>query len=152
MRIPAILVFLCTSISLIGCSSMRGNVVPQTGPSMEQVYDRMGIHSSGTSPSKIADSPQASGDDYSSQGGEADIATIRQTVNTVNNSGVRRANAAVETNTFRKLPNPELALFVYPHLAGNAEVPIPGYSTVFNAYDRDHYALPQETARDMRDK
>ncbi len=152
MRIPVILVFLCTLISLIGCSSMRGNVVPQTGPSMEQVYDGMGVDSSGTNPSKMPNSPQALGDNSTDQGGEADIAAIRQTVNTVNNSGVRKTSTAVETNTFRKLPNPELTLFVYPHLAGNAEVPIPGYATVFNAYDRDHYALPQETVRDTRDK
>lgn len=148
MRIPAILVLLCTSINLIGCSSMRGNVVPQTGPSMEQVYDGMGVHSSGTNPSKIPDSPQATGSDSSNQGGETGMALIRQTVNTPNNPVGRKTSTAVETNTFRKLPNPELTLFVYPHLTGNAEVPIPGYATVFNAYDRDHYALPQETVRD----
>ncbi len=135
MRILAILLFLCTSINLIGCSSMRGNVVPQTGPSMEQVYDGMGIQASKAANGN--NSPQT----------EMDVAAIRKTVSAENKER-RKGSATAQGNAFRKLPNPELTLYVYPHLAGNAEIPIPGYSTVFNVYDHDHYALPQETARD----
>jgi hypothetical protein len=47
--------------------------------------------------------------------------------------------------TFKKLPNPELKLYVYPHFAGKEGVPIPGYYTVFNAYEKDHYMLPSGT-------
>src|ERR1700733_7738003 len=41
MRIPLILMLSVTLISLTACSSVTGNVVPKTGPSMEQVYDSM---------------------------------------------------------------------------------------------------------------
>ena len=47
-------------------------------------------------------------------------------------------------STFHKIPNPELHMYVYPHLAGKDEMPVPGYFTEFNAYPQDHYALPNE--------
>lgn len=49
---------------------------------------------------------------------------------------------------FHKLANPELHMLVFPHLAGKEEVPIPAYETEFNAYPKDHYALPNETIRE----
>jgi conjugative transfer region lipoprotein (TIGR03751 family) len=45
---------------------------------------------------------------------------------------------------FIRLPNPDLVLYVYPHLATGEDVPIPGYSTVFPMYERVIYALPGE--------
>jgi len=146
MRMLLMLLLLLTSISLIGCSSVRGNVVPQTGPTMEQVYDSMSVTQSSANPVAIN---SLSGD------GEADLPEIRRKINTVEKYG-SGTDASVGQNGqntdgkngFRKLPNPELTMIVFPHLAGDAEIPIPGYSTVFNAYERDHYALPQETPRD----
>ena len=147
MRTLVTLLFLCTLTNLAGCSSMRGNVVPQTGPSMEQVYDSMGINKPrANAPMEI--NPQQPLADNQKHSGEADLTEIRQNVNTTNKWVDKKANMRVGADGFRKLPNPELTLYVYPHLAGNAEVPIPGYFTVFNAYERDHYALPQETPRD----
>lgn len=99
-------------ISLTGCKSMTGNVVPPNQLSMEQIYDSM-------EPNK---------NDL------ADIPAIKQKRNPANTS----------EGTFHKLPNPELKMYVYPHLAGNDEVPIPGYYTEFNAYTHDHYVLPSE--------
>ncbi|PIJ42758.1 TIGR03751 family conjugal transfer lipoprotein, partial [Serratia sp. OPWLW2] len=44
---------------------------------------------------------------------------------------------------FPRLPNPDLVMYVYPHLAdGNA--PVPGYSTVFPFYSQVQYAMPGE--------
>lgn len=48
---------------------------------------------------------------------------------------------------FARLPNPDLVMYVFPHLAGSDPVPIPGYSTVFSLYARPQYAMPGETAR-----
>lgn len=45
---------------------------------------------------------------------------------------------------FHRLPNPDLVLYVFPHLAGTDPVPVPGYSTVFPLYQRVQYALPGE--------
>lgn len=52
-----------------------------------------------------------------------------------------------DKSEFHKLPNPELQLYIYPHVAGQDEVPIPGYFTAFDAYERNYYALPYENVR-----
>ncbi|MBU9819898.1 TIGR03751 family conjugal transfer lipoprotein [Rahnella sp. BCC 1045] len=50
--------------------------------------------------------------------------------------------------TFPRLPNPDMVMYVYPHIAdGNA--PIPGYSTVFPFYSQIQYALPGERTGEL---
>jgi conjugative transfer region lipoprotein (TIGR03751 family) len=49
---------------------------------------------------------------------------------------------------FKRLPNPDLVMFVFPHLSGSEEVPIPGYSTIFPMHSRVKYALPGERTED----
>jgi conjugative transfer region lipoprotein (TIGR03751 family) len=49
---------------------------------------------------------------------------------------------------FKRLPNPDLVLYVFPHLAGTDPAPIPGYSTVFPFYQRVQYAMPGERTED----
>jgi len=44
---------------------------------------------------------------------------------------------------FPRLPNPDLVMVVFPHMAGG--VPIPGYSTVFPMFGRVQYAMPGES-------
>lgn len=46
---------------------------------------------------------------------------------------------------FPRLPNPDISLFIYPHLATKNEVPIPGYATVIPLYGQVEYALPGES-------
>ncbi len=50
---------------------------------------------------------------------------------------------------FPRLPNPDLVLYVYPHLSGTEQAPVPGYSTVFPFYQRVQYALPGERQEDL---
>lgn len=49
---------------------------------------------------------------------------------------------------FHRLPNPDLVMYVFPHLAGTDPVPVPGYSTVFPLYEHIQYALPGERSID----
>jgi len=49
---------------------------------------------------------------------------------------------------FPRLPNPDLVMYVYPHLAGTDPVPVPGYTTVFPLYQRVQYAMPGERVED----
>lgn len=49
---------------------------------------------------------------------------------------------------FLRLPNPDLVMYVFPHLAGSEQVPVPGYSTVFPLHSRIQYALPGERTDD----
>jgi conjugative transfer region lipoprotein (TIGR03751 family) len=49
---------------------------------------------------------------------------------------------------FQRLPNPDLVMYVYPHLAGMDPVPVPGYTTLFPLYQRVQYAMPGERVED----
>lgn len=44
---------------------------------------------------------------------------------------------------FPRLHNPDLTLYVFPHLS-DAGTPIPAYTTVFPMYEQVEYALPGE--------
>lgn len=114
MRMTIMLILAMSSISLSACSSLSGNVVPEKGPTMEQVYDSME-----TTDTAEKIKPHQ---------------TNMQTALPVN----------VSDTSFHKVLNPELKMYVYPHLAGKNELPIPGYYTAFNAYTQDHYVLPNE--------
>lgn len=53
-------------------------------------------------------------------------------------------------NLFPQLPNPDLIMYVYPHLSNSGEpMPIPGYSTVIPFYGRVQYAQPGERTRGL---
>lgn len=49
---------------------------------------------------------------------------------------------------FARVPNPDLVMVVYPHLA-KGKYPVPGYVTVFPMYEQTHYALPGEVQQDL---
>lgn len=51
---------------------------------------------------------------------------------------------------FARVPNPDLVMVVYPHLA-RGQYPVPGYVTVFPMYEQAQYALPGEVAEDLLD-
>lgn len=59
------------------------------------------------------------------------------------NSGFVRDQQTELENKFPRLPNPVLNLFVFPHLTKDNN-PVPGYTTNFNLYRSDQYALPGE--------
>ena len=118
MRVLSLIICIPVLISFSACQSFRGNVVPQTGPTMEQVYDEV------DKISHVQELPKNSK--------ENKLKTTKKEI------------SVLDTHSFHKIPNPELHMYVYPHLAGNAELPIPGYETVFHAYERDHYAMDGE--------
>lgn len=76
--------------------------------------------------------PLSVGDEHPSSGPRADL---RQRAHSLNQQ-------------FPRLPNPDLVMYVFPHLAGEESVPVPGYSTVFPLYRHVPYALPGERVED----
>ncbi|MCP9269681.1 TIGR03751 family conjugal transfer lipoprotein [Xenorhabdus sp. XENO-1] len=54
-----------------------------------------------------------------------------------------RSAAHEISQQFPRLPNPDMVMYVYPHLVAG-KTPIPGYSTVFPFYQQVQYALPGE--------
>lgn len=106
-------------MSLAGCGG-KGAVLPEAGPTMLEIYrshvGAIGVEPAGLGPHSF----------------EADLSDYTRT-------------AENEINAlFVRLPNPDLVMYVFPHLSTDDEVPVPGYSTVFPLYERVHYALPGE--------
>ena len=114
--------------SLAGCASSKDRILPADGPTMKAIYTR-----------------------HFSDIGLQDRESLRRHVaaRPIHDDGVDLAgytrDAYNELNLhFPRLPNPTLVLYVYPHLAGSARVPVPGYATTFPLYERVEYALPGE--------
>lgn len=61
----------------------------------------------------------------------------------INASYTRTARNEIYSQ-FHRLPNPDLAMYVFPHLAGSDPAPVPGYTTIFPLYQRQQYAMPGE--------
>ncbi|CAK7033452.1 TIGR03751 family conjugal transfer lipoprotein [Saezia sanguinis] len=55
----------------------------------------------------------------------------------------RTAHNEIERQ-FQRLPNPDMLMYVFPHLSVTDPVPVPGYTTVFPLYQRIQYAMPGE--------
>ena len=66
----------------------------------------------------------------------------------IDQTGYTRTAQTEIYRQFQRLPNPDLVMYVFPHLTGSEAVPVPGYSTVFPLYQRMHYALPGERVED----
>jgi len=114
-------------IVLSGCAT-SGTAIPQGGPTMAQVYEEAMQQSKGETLDKARN-------------------TISQKINLnqhVNNTELTRDTKNEINNLFPILPNPELVMYVYPHFAGNDQLPVPGYSTAFPLYDKVYYSLPGE--------
>lgn len=60
-------------------------------------------------------------------------------------AGQRRTDLDPMQQRFQRLPNPDLVMHVFPHLA-RGRYPVPGYVTVFPMYERVEYAMPGEVA------
>lgn len=63
----------------------------------------------------------------------------------------RPFEARAAAHQFPRLSNPDLVMYVFPHLAGGS-APIPGYTTVFPLYTHIWYALPGERPETARER
>jgi conjugative transfer region lipoprotein (TIGR03751 family) len=107
-----------------GCASgAKEDILPQDGPTMKQVYDghfgrrpaASGGRQAGPRPAADADGPAG----YARDAGDA-------------------VNAQ-----FPRLPNPDLVIYVFPHLSAKG-YPVPGYATAVPMWQGVEYALPGE--------
>ncbi len=67
---------------------------------------------------------------------------LRETVDREPGTYKRTAMGMIE-NRFPRLHNPDLVMYVMPHLA-SGKYPVPGYETVFPMYETVEYAMPGE--------
>ena len=127
-RLYLAIVLVSINLVLGGCASTKETVLPQDGPSMKAIYD---AHLE----EMAARDPQAFRGELGSRPlTPSEVPLDRYT---------RDAHNELET-TFPRLPNPTLRMYVFPHLATDEHVPVPGYVTTFPMYERVEYALPGE--------
>lgn len=121
--------------ALAGCTVVggpRSSPLPTSGPTMEQIYaahrDRAGSGAS-TAQAVRERLPLRPVTEY--RPGPAREEPIRQL-----------------ERRFVRVPNPDLVMTVFPHLA-KGKYPVPGYVTAFPMYESVEYLLPGEASGDL---
>lgn len=128
-------------IVLGGCATSKEQMLPHDNRTMLDVWNaETGGGTGGGAPARqLLDARQSLRRPLT----EADV----QTAPGVQERYTRTASNEIYRQ-FHRLPNPDLLMYVFPHLAGSDPVPVPGYSTVFPLYQRVQYALPGERVED----
>lgn len=122
--------FMLVTLLLSGCSTSKDEMLPPGGSTMLDMWQNK---ASSTRTTTEARSVLRRGLT------DADLAT-RQSLE---ESYTRDAQNEIQ-QFFPRLPNPDMVIYIYPHMAGNEPAPVPGYSSVFSFYSRVQYALPGE--------
>lgn len=140
-RVAIAMLGLISLALLSGCATSKDELMPTNGVTMQELWEQ-GTTAGGES-------------HHTGSPGQRAVDDARGALRRPIDDGEMRAeltrytrNAANEIySQFSRLPNPDLVMFVYPHLAGGESVPVPGYSTVFPLYNKPQYAMPGEGAR-----
>lgn len=118
-----------------GCSVNKEKMLPHGDQTMMDVWNAGTAGSAGSSQGRQLVDARAE---------------LRRPVDTAearplaDNAGYSRTAQNEIYSQFKRLPNPDLVMYVFPHLAGSDPAPIPGYTTVFPLYQRVQYAMPGE--------
>lgn len=131
---PVALVALVSVIS--GCSTSKEEMLPAGDSNMLELWQGKGANGSAQ---------------RGAQGREALRRPLsemeEQRADKLDHSYSRTQESEI-TQQFPRLPNPDMVMYVFPHLAGGNS-PVPGYSTVFPFYSQVQYALPGERTEDL---
>jgi conjugative transfer region lipoprotein (TIGR03751 family) len=138
----AIAVLALAGLGLVsGCATSKDELMPTNGMTMQELWEQGSSEQSGS----------ASTGSTGQQAIEAARGSLRRpiTAGDMVDERTRYTRAAANEihSQFSRLPNPDLVIYIYPHLAGDQSVPVPGYSTVFPLYQKPQYAMPGEGAR-----
>lgn len=134
------LALLGLAIALGGCATSKERLLPHDGQTMLDVWNAETSGAGGGQAARqlldarlILRRPLTEADVQATPGAQARYTRTAQ-------NEIHRQ--------FHRLPNPDLVMYVFPHLAGSDPVPVPGYTTVFPLYQRVQYALPGERTED----
>jgi conjugative transfer region lipoprotein (TIGR03751 family) len=132
-------------MALSGCTTSQEELLPTNGNTMDRIWQDA---TTGSGMPDNADDDDGDGD-HTTRVQRARSA-LRRPIAPDNPTAARRAYTRTATNEihsqFSRLPNPDLTLYIFPHLSGGSseQVPVPGYTTIFPLYDRPHYGQPGE--------
>lgn len=125
-----LLPLLCLSALLAGCSTTKDELLPAGDSTMLELWQNRG-----TSGRTATEARSTLRRGLTSE----DSAALQA----IEESYTRTAENEIQ-QTFPRLPNPDMVIYIYPHMSGNAPAPVPGYSSVFPFYSQVQYALPGE--------
>ena len=131
--------WLTISLLASGCSTSKEEMLPHGDATMMEVWDQGTTGSAGSASSRLLlDARQTL---------RRPLPPQRAAVRNDNTVFTRTAQNEIYSQ-FKRLPNPDLVMYVFPHLAGSDPAPVPGYTTVFPFYQRVQYAMPGERTED----
>lgn len=128
-------------VALAGCATNKEKLLTHGGDTMLDIWNREtgGAAGDGRASRELLDARQTLRRPLTDADVQAAPGVQARYTRTAQNEIYRQ---------FHRLPNPDLVMYVFPHLAGTDPVPVPGYSTVFPLYQRVQYALPGERVED----
>ncbi|ELD0454371.1 TIGR03751 family conjugal transfer lipoprotein [Escherichia coli] len=118
------------ALLLVGCSTSKDEILPPGDGTMLDLWQNKASSARTTTEARSV-----------LRRGLTD--TEMATRQTLEESYTRDAQNEIQ-QLFPRLPNPDMVIYIYPHMAGNEPAPVPGYSSVFSFYSRVQYALPGE--------
>jgi len=134
------LAVLALALALGGCATSKEELLPHDGRTMRDIWNvETGGGAGGLAARQLLDARQSLRRPLTDADVQAAPGEQERYTRTAQNEIHRQ---------FHRLPNPDLVMYVFPHLAGTDPVPVPGYSTVFPLYQRVQYALPGERTED----
>ena len=135
-----VLALLTSVVFISGCVNPGKNMMPKdTGPTMAQIYNqKTGVTSHEES--------SGDGDTKNTMDPEKPAQITTQTEGMITNADYTMTAQNQVGSLFKMLPNPSIAVYVFPHMSqfNNTDVPVPGYTTAFFLYEKNHYAMPGE--------
>lgn len=117
---------LALSVLALGACSVaapRESPLPEGGVTMKEIYRRAGVSANSAQYLREALPPRPPAEDSPGPVKESALRQIEQ--------------------RFARVPNPDLVMYVFPHLA-RGKYPVPGYFTAFPMYEQVEYLLPGE--------
>ncbi|OIX95212.1 conjugal transfer protein [Serratia fonticola] len=126
-----LLLSLLLPVLLTGCSTSKEEMLPAGEQSMMDVWQ------------------QKSGGAGALTDARAQLRRPLETLPAGHQESYTRTAHTETVSQFPRLPNPDLVMYIFPHLSGNEPAPVPGYSTVFPLYSKVQYALPGERLEEL---
>lgn len=134
MPVNKFVIVACLAALVTGCSTSKEEMLPPGDSTMLELWNDGASASHATTESRTTL--------------RRPVSDSERTLSQQTRESYSRTQENEIQQVFPRLPNPDLVMYVFPHLAGG-NTPVPGYSTVFPFYSQVQYALPGERTGDL---
>ncbi|RAT17389.1 conjugal transfer protein [Lonsdalea populi] len=131
IRLKSFMSMLVLGLVLSGCSTSKEEMLPAGDSTMLELWQ--GEDGGGSTRHAVAARDSL----------RRPLTENEQQATLADDRSYSRTQESEISQQFPRLPNPDLVMYVFPHLA-DGNTPVPGYSTVFPFYSQVQYAMPGE--------